>query len=60
MANFTTAPGVILNDTERALVQEIADSIIPERSIYTRRAFQYLVSEKLDISIKDAQVFTLC
>ncbi len=60
MANFKTASGVEINDMERVLVQEIADSIIPERSAYTRRAFQYLVSEKLGINIYDAQVFTLC
>lgn len=59
MANFTTASGVVLNDTERELIQYLA-CLIYENYRDPQYAFRYFIALRLNISMEDVQVFTLC
>ncbi len=62
MANFTTTPGVVLNDREQKIVQNIANCLnanFPDK-IVLQKMFRVQAAYELDISIQDAQAFTLC
>ena len=64
MANWKTAPGVEINETERKLVQKVANRFIldpdPRRHIFYQGIFRRRICITLDIHVLYAQVFTLC
>lgn len=63
MANFTVAPGVEINETDREYIQVIADRFDEYRLFdsgpHVQAMFHKHISVILDINERDAEVFTL-